>query len=114
MRRSLIIAILSVLTFGGLYAQTRSTEIGTLNDGKRYYIHTVQTQETLYGLSHLYNVSIDDIKKSNDNLESLNVGQRIMIPIIDDVAKETEPLEYKDGQIVIKDGVTYIIHFVKQ
>lgn len=114
MRRSLIIAILSVLTFGGLYAQTRSTEIGTLNDGKRYYIHTVQTQETLYGLSHLYNVLIDDIKKSNDNLESLNVGQRIMIPIIDDVAKETEPLEYKDGQIVIKDGVTYIIHFVKQ
>ncbi len=114
MRRSLIIAILSVFTFGELYAQMRSTEIGTLNNGNRYYIHTIHAQETFYGLSRLYNVSIDDIKKSNENIESLNVGQRIMIPMVEEVATETEPLLYEEGQIVIKEGATYVIHFVKQ
>ena len=69
MKRALIIALFSFFTFAGLFAQTRSTEIGVLNNGNRYYIHTVQAQETFYGLSRLYNVSVEDIQKNNDNLE---------------------------------------------
>ena len=115
MKRALIIALFSFFTFAGLFAQTRSTEIGVLNNGNRYYIHTVQAQETFYGLSRLYNVSVEDIQKNNDNLESLSAGQQIMIPLVDESDTTDSTLKnYKDGQIVVKEGVVCIIHYVKQ
>jgi LysM repeat protein len=44
------------------------------------FMHTVQAGETLYSISRIYDVSVNDIKTANPTLnESLNVGQEIII-----------------------------------
>lgn len=50
-------------------------------NGKEYYLHTVERGTTLYGLSRMYSVTIDEINLANPNLEAvLNVGQVVKIP----------------------------------
>ena len=100
----LFIGILSVS------AQTKSTEIQTINS-VQYYIHTVQAKETFYGLSKLYGVSIDDIQMSNDNLRSLSIGQQIKIPVVAETAAESQ---YKDGELIVKNGQSFVVHNVQQ
>ena len=49
--------------------------------GKRYVIHKIEAKETLYSISKKYNVMIEDIKKSNEDLTTdLKIGQTIFIP----------------------------------
>jgi len=78
--------------------------------------HTVQKGETLYGLSKMYNVTVDDIKNSNTILmkNSLQAGQKLKIPdgtivgnkekAVEAVSKqEKAPIEqnkYKSGEII--------------
>lgn len=47
-----------------------------------YPVYTVVSGDTLYSISRMYNVSVDDIKKLN-NLTSnlLTIGQRLQIPV---------------------------------
>ncbi|MWB95051.1 LysM peptidoglycan-binding domain-containing protein [Flavobacterium sp. GA093] len=47
-------------------------------------VHTIVAKETLWGISKKYNVSVDDLKKSNPILVSdgLKIGQQINIPSI--------------------------------
>ena len=49
-------------------------------DNNQYIIHKVEQGETLYRLKVRYKVSVDDIKKSNDNLTTLSIGQEVLIP----------------------------------
>lgn len=50
-------------------------------DGKEYYIHTVESGTTLYGLSKMYKVTIDEITAANPGKSAvLNVGDKIKIP----------------------------------
>ena len=53
-----------------------------VRDNNHFYYHDVQPKETLYSLSKLYNVSIEEIKAANpDTLaEGLKFGQTIKIP----------------------------------
>ena len=53
--------------------------------------HTVVAKETLYGLSKLYNVSVEEIEKANPDLkkEGLQIGHTINIPT-NDVALKTD------------------------
>ena len=111
MVRNCFLAFLTTLFIGILSAaaQTKSTEIQTINS-KQYYIHTVQAKETFYGLSKLYGVSIDDIQMSNDNLRSLSIGQQIKIPVIAETAAESQ---YKDGELIAKNGQSFVVHNVQ-
>lgn len=56
--------------------------------GKAYYAHVVTAKQTLYSISKVYGVSVQDIFDSNKNLklesEGLKIGQVLLIP--------TEPL----------------------
>lgn len=53
----------------------------TIN-GKEYYMHTVERGTTLYGLSRMYQVTIDDIKIANPGLDAiLDVGQIVKVPV---------------------------------
>lgn len=108
MKHTIAFAILSIWFVATGFAQTKSSEIVTEN-GTKYYIHTVQAKETFYGLSKLYGVSIDDIQHSNDNLKSLTIGQQIRIPYIN----LTENPQYSDGEIIIKNGKSFVVHTVK-
>ncbi len=49
--------------------------------GKKYFVHTIEQGNTLYGISKLYNVDLEDIFKSNPSAsEGLGIGQELFIP----------------------------------
>ncbi len=51
-------------------------------EGKKYYVHIVESGNTVYGLQKLYKVSQDDILKSNPGAEKgLSIGQKLFIPV---------------------------------
>ncbi|MCQ2959693.1 MAG: LysM peptidoglycan-binding domain-containing protein [Bacteroidales bacterium] len=108
MKRIFFITILSFVSIV-LSAQTKSTIVETTNSGK-FYIHTVQAKETFYGLSKVYGVSIEDIKNNNDNIQSLSIGQKLRIPVLESV----ENSQYSDGEIIVKNGESFIVHNVQQ
>ena len=89
------------------YTKTKSavstTSIGSSTGGT--VIHKVQPKETLFSISKLYNVSVDDIKSWNyltDN--ALSVGQDLRIKKsgsateIKPTVAETKPAEVKSGK----------------
>lgn len=55
---------------------------GKVSSESKYREHKVKRKETLYGIAHLYNVSVDDIKKLNKELYSrgLKKGELLLIP----------------------------------
>ena len=66
-------------------------------DGKEYYIHHVQRGETLYGLSHAYKVSVEEIENLNPKVkDGLKADAVIQIPVR--VRKEVEP------QMIVEDS----------
>jgi LysM repeat protein len=72
-------------------------------DGKRFYIHKVEAGNTLYGISKLYNTSVDDILKSNPEAEKgLKPGQSIRIPVPEDAKEDkwSNPIRM-DGAFLI-------------
>ncbi len=57
--------------------------INVIEEKPIYKTHNVNTGETLYSLSKLYDVSIDSIKIVNDGLlNGLKVGEKIYLPIL--------------------------------
>ena len=59
----------------------RSTEIVTIS-GKEYYMHRVLHGQTLYGISHAYNVSVEEIERLNPEVkDGLRSGSVIGIPV---------------------------------
>ncbi len=78
-RLCVIIALLCVLMS---YAQQRAQSIVFIN-GQRYYVHSVESGQTLYSLSKLYDVSEGDITASNPSVKELGLksGESIKIPI---------------------------------
>ena len=50
-------------------------------DGIKYYIHKVADGETLYGIQTLYGVDIEKIQEANEASETIEIGQRLYIPI---------------------------------
>ena len=99
-------ALLLVLWVGMAWAIERSTNIVFIN-GTKYYIHAVQTGETLYALAKAYGVSEEAITASNASArEGLKAGERIKIPLI-----ETEKTQ-ADSRSERKLKKTFSTHFV--
>lgn len=63
------------------FAQNRSAFTETI-DGKKFYIHTIEKGQSLFSISKLYNVSLEDIYKYNPELKTTGakVDQEIKIP----------------------------------
>ena len=78
----LLFFLLGMLFCGSLNAQTvRSTNITKIS-GKEYYMHHVKQGETLWGLSRLYNVSIEEIESLNPDVKNgLKTGHVLGIPV---------------------------------
>ena len=65
----------------GSFAQPGSVPTEVI-EGKKYYIHTVEQGNTLYGLQRTYGVPVESILKSNPGLEKgLGVGQKVKIEV---------------------------------
>lgn len=71
----------------------KSSEIEVIQ-GKKYYIHTVQKGETLYGIARAYEVSMDAIAYENpDVFQGIKPYQKLKIPIL------ATPYEQKEHEV---------------
>lgn len=90
----------------------------TTIDGRPYVIHTVQSQETLYGISREYNAELNQIVVQNPTvIQGLKVGMRILVPlqksrkekekkgsrILNAFKRKTEQLEPAKPNVVVSD-----------
>jgi LysM repeat protein len=76
-------------------------------EGKEYYIHTVEQGQTLYALSRLYDVPLDELIFENPEAgEGLSVGQLLRIPMVS--RDKVISGELRDP------GFRFIFHIVKQ
>lgn len=50
--------------------------------GVEYYVYTVQPKEGMYAISRKFGVKQSDINNANPDLDGLQVGQQILIPVL--------------------------------
>jgi len=63
------------------HAQTKSTDIKTIN-GKKYYIHKVEKGQSLYAIAKIYSMDVNSILAENDDaIDGLKNGQELKIPV---------------------------------
>lgn len=88
------IACLSILM-----ATAQTVNVVQEIDGQAYFMHTVEAGHTLYAISKLYNVEVEDIIKANPQAkEGIRVGEVLKVP-----AKGSKPEETLSNPIRI-DG----------
>jgi len=77
----LFLLVIGFLLSCALTAQTKSTDIRTIN-GKKFYIHKVEKGQSLYAISKLYNMDVNSILAENDEaIEGLKPGQELKVPM---------------------------------
>lgn len=70
-----IVALLS-----GVFAHAQIAK-DTIIHGKPFIIHTVQSQETLYGIAREYNAELNEIVVQNPSvIQGLKIGVRLLVP----------------------------------
>ena len=92
--------VLFMLTSMSVLGQDRIIEN---RDGEDFFVHRVEQGHTLYSLSKLYNVSIEDITKNNvGSAKGLDLGQTLYIPVPRDYnsSKWTNPIRIEDGVMI--------------
>ena len=71
-----------------LLAQPKDAEI-EIKEGKKYYVHIVQTGNSLWGIHTLYNVPVDDIVATNAGVENgIKDGQKLLIPVVGNLTSD--------------------------
>ena len=85
-------------------AQTKSTDIKTIN-GKKYYIHKVEKGQSLYAIAKTYSIDVNSILVENDEaIEGLKNGQELKIPF--------ESLLPKQSNVI--DTNKYVYHKIQK
>ncbi len=93
--------------------QSDSVGVEEIN-GKKYILHKVETEETLYSVSRRYNVSIPKIINSNPPTEyGLEVGQIIKIPLADKAARKPASTKEEVVKSTNASNPKATIHVVK-
>ena len=94
-----------LLNFSSLFSQTQVERSDKLivKDGRKYYLHTVESGQNLYRISVAYGVSQKDISEINNiRAGSINSGQILKIPAVGNVSKQ------------IKESRDFLNHTVKR
>ena len=98
----------------GVKEQEKPVQV-KISDDPDFILYTVKKQETLYGISKQYNVTVEDILNSNPGLDVLKDGMEIKIPKIKGAVKSVKPeiSAVKDqvpilnaDEIIVKTGET--------
>ena len=77
--RKITLVFLLIIS-GATFAQPENAVTKIIN-GKRFYTHTVEQGNTLYGIQQLYKVEMSDILENNPNVsDNLIIGQQLLIP----------------------------------
>jgi len=92
--------------YGQDFPATQEPDIKVIK-GRRFYIHTVQREETLYGISKRYNVEIKDIVLENPlAINGLSAGQTLKLPVPMQIL-DTKALDGKFIYHTVQPGETY-------
>ncbi len=102
---------ISLFSVSVVLAQQKTTDIRSI-DGVQFYVHEIKKQETLYGISRLYDVSSQQIIDNNLALrdKQLQVGQVIFIPVLKpqkSVSLSKPGFSSKREHIVVKKETLY-------
>ena len=105
----MILASLSAVATEFMPDIAKSKVIVFIN-GKKYYVHTVKSGDTLYSMAKAYGVSEDAIKEVNPMAaDGLKLDQTIKIPVADNAvvdAKETKKRKKEFVEHKIRGGET--------
>ncbi len=101
-----ILCLITVLTISILYSNfsfsqvSKSNIIDTIN-GKKYYIHTVEKGQTLYGISKAYDVSIDELIEFKEDT-SITIKEGEILKIFFKEPKPIKPTKVAENNNIIK------------
>ena len=105
LKRIIILLIPAIFAVCGASAQV-NIEISQekiLENGQKFYLHTVQQGQTLYSICKAYSAAEKDVINANPELQKgiLSIGQVIKIPIENEISKDGKFIVY-----VVKKGET--------
>lgn len=105
LKKLITLLILAVISACGIYAQN-NIEISQekiIENGQKYYLHTVQQGQTLYSICKAYSISEKVVLNENPTLQTgtLSIGQTIRIPIENEISKDGKYIVY-----LVKKGET--------
>ena len=102
---SFLVFLLFTLMAGHLNGQVaveRSKEITKIG-GKEYYMHHVKAGQTLYSISQVYNVSVEEIEMLNPEVKNgLNTGHVLGIPVKPIQEPQEEPIEKPKTEPIVE------------
>lgn len=105
----LIVASLSAVATEYMPDIAKSKVIVFIN-GKKYYVHTVKSGDTLYSMSKAYGVSEDAIKECNPTVaDGLKLDQTVKIPVADNATADAREVKKRKKEFVehkIRGGET--------
>ncbi|HRX95711.1 MAG TPA: LysM peptidoglycan-binding domain-containing protein [Bacteroidales bacterium] len=92
--------------------QVEKSQIKESIDGKEYYLHFVKQGETLFNIARAYNITVDDIFKSNEaSRDGIRPGNVLKIPVdLKNTGPEKQPEKPKEAffyHIVKKQETLY-------
>lgn len=103
MTKQIIITILLVLSSVFTIGQIGEAKVVDI-EGKQYYEHKVKKGQTAYGISKMYETSVDVLYKHNPDAESgLQIGQKLYLPVQGQGVSDESPVDQVDHQTVIPD-----------
>lgn len=80
--------------------EIKKSEIIVFINGQKYYVHTVQSGDTLYSIAKTYGVSEDLIREHNRNIgESLAIDQTLKIPVVEKKAEKRKKKNFIQHEI---------------
>lgn len=104
MRRILSICFVLFFSALSLTAQVKSNNVQTI-EGKKYYIHKIEKSQSLYAISKMYGVSVDELYTLNPELRNgAKVNQEIKVPYTGSAATVATP------SLAPIDTVKYLTH----
>lgn len=89
------------------FAQAEAERQVHVINGQEFYIHKVEAGNTLYGISRMYSISVDELQKQNPRLsKKLSIGDKLLIPV-----KHVQKKDLKEN--LGHDG-NYLIYIVQK
>ena len=88
MLNRVILVLVGILFSVSFLAQPGEVPVET-KDGNKVHVHTVAKSQTAYGISRLYNISINELYESNPLAEQgLSIGQKLYFPVKGEVLQQ--------------------------
>lgn len=105
LKRILIILIPAIFAvcYSSAQVPVEISQEKILENGQKFYLHTVQQGQTLYSICKAYSVAEKEVINNNPELQSgtLSIGQVIRIPIENEISKDGKYIIY-----MVKKGET--------